>query len=76
MTRYHYIKKCMYLQYRLLMLPNTIHSLYGHYDTSYAKWNSMVPPPPFTDGAQTYQEEWDGICEFIREYVEGLEDLN
>lgn len=47
MTRYHYIKKCMYLQYRLLMLPNTIHSLYGHYDTSYAKWNSMVPPPPF-----------------------------
>ena len=41
MTRYHYIKKLMYLQYRLLMLPNTIHSCYGHYDTSYAKWNSI-----------------------------------
>lgn len=72
MTRYHYIKKCMYLQYRLLMLPNAIHRTY---DTSYAKWNSLVSQPPFLGGAQTYQEEWDSLCEFIRESVEGLEDL-
>lgn len=75
MTRYHYIKKCMYLQYRLLMLPNTIHSLYGHYDTSYAKWNSMVPHPPFASGSHTYQEEWNSICEFMRDFDERLEDL-
>ena len=72
MTRYHYIKKLMYLQYRLTMLPTAINR---HYDTSYAKWDSMVPNPPFISGAQTYQQEWDGICEFIRESVEGLEDL-
>lgn len=74
MTRYHYIKKCMYLQYRLLMLPNTIHSLYGHYDTSYAKWNSLVLYPPFENGAKTYQEAWDRTCEAMRS-IDGLEDL-
>ena len=72
MTRYHYIKKTMYLQYRLAMLPTATNR---NYDTSYAKWNSIVPHPPFVDGAQTYQEEWDNICEFIREVIEGLEDL-
>lgn len=53
MTRYHYIKKLMYLQYRLTMLPTAINR---HYDTSYAKFNSRVPHPPFANGAQTYQE--------------------
>lgn len=48
MTRYHYIKKAMYLQYRLAMLPTTTNR---HYDTSYAKWNSLVPYPPFANGA-------------------------
>lgn len=72
MTRYHYIKKLMYLQYRVAMLPTATNR---HYDTSYAKWDSTVPNPPFMSGAQTYQEEWEGICKFIRESVEGLEDL-
>lgn len=53
MTRYHYIKKAMYLQYRLAMLPTTTDR---HYDTSYAKWNSLVLYPPFANGAETYQE--------------------
>ena len=34
MTRYHYIKKLMYLQYRFLMLPTSVNR---HYCTSYAK---------------------------------------
>ena len=71
MTRYHYIKKLMYLQYRLTMLPTTTNR---HYDTSYAKWNSMVPYPPFSNGAQTYQEGWDLIRKALRS-IEGLEDL-
>lgn len=71
MTRYHYIKKLMYLQYRLLMLPNSINR---HYETSYAKFNSRVPYPPFANGAQTYQEAWDLICKSLRS-IEGLEDL-
>ena len=71
MTRYHYIKKLMYLQYRLLMLDS---SKNYYYDTSYAKWNSMVPHPPFANGAQTYQEGWDLICKALRS-IEGLEDL-
>lgn len=50
MTRYHYIKKAMYLQYRLAMLPTTTNR---HYDTSYAKWNAFTPYPPFANGAQT-----------------------
>lgn len=71
MTRYHYIKKAMYLQYRLGMLPtNTNH----HYDTSYARWNACVPHPPFANGAQTYQESWDIVCKALRS-IEGLEDL-
>lgn len=52
MTRYHYIKKLMYLQYRLAMLPTTTNR---HYETSYAKFNSRVPYPPFANGAETYQ---------------------
>ena len=71
MTRYHYIKKLMYLEYRLLMLPKSINR---HYDTSYAKWDSTVPNPPFANGAQTYQEAWDLICKSLRS-IEGLEDL-
>ena len=71
MTRYHYIKKLMYLQYRLAMLPTTTNR---HYDTSYAKFNSRVPYPPFANGAQTYQEAWDLICKSLRT-IEGLEDL-
>ena len=71
MTRYHYIKKLMYLEYRLLMLPKSINR---HYDTSYAKWDSMVPNPPFANGAQTYQEAWYLICKSLRS-IEGLEDL-
>lgn len=71
MTRYHYIKKAMYLQYRLLMLPTCMNR---HYDTSYAKWNSLVPYPPFTNGAKTYQESWDIVCKALRS-IEGLEDL-
>lgn len=71
MTRYHYIKKCMYLHYRLLMLPNSINR---YYCTSYAKWDSTVPNPPFANGAQTYQEAWDLICKALRS-IEGLEDL-
>ena len=71
MTRYHYIKKLMYLQYRLTMLPTTTNR---HYDTSYAKFNSSVPHPPFENGAQTYQEAWDLICKSLRS-IEGLEDL-
>ena len=71
MTRYHYIKKLMYLQYRLTMLPTATNR---HYDTSYAKWDSMVPYPPFANGAQTYQEAWDLICKSLRS-IEGLEDL-
>ena len=71
MTRYHYIKKAMYLQYRLTMLPTATNR---NYDTSYAKWNSIVPYPPFANGAQTYQESWNVICEALRS-IEGLEDL-
>ena len=71
MTRYHYIKKLMYLEYRLLMLPKSINR---HYDTSYAKWDSSVPHPPFANGAQTYQEAWDLICKSLRS-IKGLEDL-
>ena len=71
MTRYHYIKKLMYLQYRLTMLPTTTNR---HYDTSYDKFNSSVPHPPFANGAQTYQEAWDLICKSVRS-IEGLEDL-
>ena len=71
MTRYHYIKKLMYLHYRLLMLPNSINR---YYCTSYAKWDSTVPNPPFASGAQTYQEAWDLICKSLRS-IEGLEDL-
>ena len=71
MTRYHYIKKLMYLQYRLTMLPTATNR---HYDTSYAKFNSSVPHLPFANGAQTYQEAWDLICKSLRS-IEGLEDL-
>lgn len=71
MTRYHYIKKCMYLQYRLAMLPTTTNR---HYITSYAKWNSLVPYPPFANGAKTYQESWDMICANLRS-IECLRDL-
>lgn len=71
MTRYHYIKKLMYLQYRFLMLPTSVNS---HYCTSYAKWNSRIPYPPFANGAQTYQEDWDLACKAIRD-IEGMEDL-
>ena len=71
MTRYHYIKKLMYLQYRLTMLPNTTNR---YYDTSYASWNSFVLYPPFENGAKTYQEAWDRTCEAMRS-IEGLEDL-
>ena len=71
MTRYHYIKKLMYLQYRLTMLPTTMNH---HYDTSYAKFNSSVPRPPFANSAQTYQEAWALICKSLRS-IEGLEDL-
>ena len=71
MTRYHYIKKAMYLQYRLAMLPTTTNP---HYETSYAKWNSRVPYPPFVNGARTYQESWDLICKALRS-IKGLEDL-
>lgn len=71
MTRYHYIKKLMYLQYRLAMLPTTTNR---HYETSYAKWNSMVPRPPFANGTKTYQESWDLICKLLRS-IKGLEDL-
>lgn len=59
MTRYHYIKKLMYLQYRLLMLPTCMNH---HYCTSYATWNSRIPYLPFPNGAQTYQEDWDRTC--------------
>ena len=71
MTRYHYIKKLMYLQYRLTMLPTTTNC---YYETSYAKFNSRVPYPPFANGAQTYQEAWDLICKSLRS-IKGLEDL-
>ena len=71
MTRYHYIKKLMYLQYRLTMLPTATNR---HYDTSYARRESMVPNPPFANGAQTYQEAWDLICKSLRS-IKGLEDL-
>ena len=71
MTRYHYIKKLMYLQYRLLMLPTCTNH---HYCTSYATCNSQVPYLPFANGTQTYQEAWDHICESLRS-IKGLEDL-
>ena len=71
MTRYHYIKKLMYLQYRFLMLSTSVNR---HYCTSYAKWNSRIPYPPFANGAKTYQEDWDLACKAIRD-IEGLEDL-
>lgn len=71
MTRYHYIKKGMYLQYRLAMLPT---STKRYYETRYSTWNKRVPYPPFSDGAQTYQEEWDKICGSLR-WIKGLEDL-
>ena len=71
MTRYHYIKKLMYLQYRLLMLDS---SKNHYYDTHYSTWNSLVLYPPFENGAKTYQEAWDRTCEEMRS-IEGLEDL-
>lgn len=71
MTRYHYIKKLMYLQYRLTML--TPPKKY-YYDTRYSMWNSLVLYPPFENGAKTYQEAWDRTCEEMRS-IEGLEDL-
>lgn len=71
MTRYHYIKKVMYLQYRLGMLPTNVNC---QYVTSYAKWNSVIPYPPFANGAQTYQESWDIVCEKLRS-IKGLEDF-
>lgn len=71
MTRYHYIKKLMYLQYRLSMLPTCTNH---HYCTSYATWNSRIPYLPFANGAQNYQEAWDRICETLRS-IKGLEDL-
>lgn len=71
MTRYHYIKKLMYLHYRLTMLS---FSTNRHYDTSYDSWNSSVSYPPFADNAETYQENWDIICKTLR-IIDGLEDL-
>lgn len=71
MTRYHYIKKLMYLQYRLGMLASSKNYCY---DTTYSRWNSMVLYPPFENGAKTYQEAWDRTCEAMRS-IDGLEDL-
>ena len=71
MTRYHYIKKLMYLQYRLLMLPTCMNH---HYCTSYVTWNSRIPYLPFPNGAQTYQEDWDRTCKELRR-IKGLKDL-
>ena len=71
MTRYHYIKKLMYLQYKLLMLPTC---MTRHCCTSYATWNSQVPYPPFEYDMQTYQEDWDFTCKATRS-IKGLEDL-
>lgn len=71
MTRYHYIKKLMYLEYRLGMLASSKNYCY---DTPYSKWNSMVLYPPFENGAKTYQEAWDRTCEAMRS-IDGLEDL-
>lgn len=71
MTRYHYIKKLMYLQYRLLMLPTCMNR---HYCTSYATWNSRIPYPPFANGSQTYQEDWDRTCKELRR-IKGLKDI-
>ena len=71
MTRYHYIKKGMYLQYRLSQLPCSVNL---GYETRYSIWNERVPHLPFIDGAQTYQEEWDIVCKALRS-IEGLEDL-
>ena len=71
MTRYHYVKKLMYLQYRLLMLPTCMNH---HYCTSYAVWNYRIPYLPFANGAKTYQEDWDRTCKELRR-IKGLEDL-
>lgn len=71
MTRYHYIKKLMYLEYRLGMLASSKNYCC---DTPYSKWNSMVLYPPFENGAKTYQEAWDRTCEAMRS-IDGLEDL-
>ena len=71
MTRYHYIKKLMYLQYRLLMLPTCTNH---YYCTSYATWNSRIPHLPFPNGSQTYQEDWDRTCKELRR-IKGLKDL-
>ncbi len=71
MTRYHYIKKLMYLQYRLLMLPTCMNH---RYCTSYATWNSRIPYLPFANGSQTYQEDWDRTCKELRR-IKGLKDL-
>ena len=71
MTRYHYIKKLMYLQYRLTMLASSANC---YCDTRYSKWNSLVLYPPFENGAKTYQEAWDRTCEAMRS-IDGLEDL-
>ena len=71
MTRYHYIKKLMYLQYRLLMLPTCMNH---DYCTSYANWNYRIPYLPFANGSQTYQEDWDRTCKELRR-IKGLKDL-
>ena len=71
MTRYHYIKKLMYLQYRLLMLTTCMNH---RYCTSYATWNSRIPHLPFPNGSQTYQEDWDRTCKEMRR-IKGLKDL-
>ena len=70
MTRYHYIKKFIYLRYRLSQLDCTDHVK----DIRYSVCNNFVPYPPFKNGAQTYQEAWDKICEVMRT-IEGLENL-
>ena len=71
MTRYHYIKKLMYLQYRLRMLASSANC---GCDIRYSEWNSLILYPPFESGEKTYQEAWDHKCETLRS-IEGLEDL-
>lgn len=78
MTRYHYIKKMIYLGYRLSQLPCNI--VRNKRDFRFNEWNNKVPVLPMYDNngnciGNTYQEAWDYTCNIINKF-EGLVDIH
>lgn len=79
MTRHHYIKKCMYLNYRLWKSPYSYNISSKSLFRTYDELKKTLPHPPFLDpdGSilwNTYQEAWDGIVAALQTIPE-LSDL-